>query len=102
VTWPDREADARVGKRTLATRWSIKQLRFLYGIVAILSFMLLLLFSDWVLPLEVVIVGFTALPFTVWGMKTYTQNKISVASIYAMVMMMLTQTLAWFAIGIGF
>jgi 1,4-dihydroxy-2-naphthoate octaprenyltransferase len=99
VTWPDREADARVGKRTLATRWSIKQLRWLYGIVAIFSFMLLLLFSGWILPLEVAIVGFMALPLTLWGAKTYTRNKISHAPVYAMVVMMLTQTSIWFAIG---
>ncbi|MCW4038694.1 MAG: prenyltransferase [Candidatus Bathyarchaeota archaeon] len=102
VTWPDSEADARVGKRTLATRWPIKQLRMLYGIVATTSFTLLLLLSGRILPIEVVIAGFTALPLTLWGAKTYTQNKISHAPVYAMVTMMITQTLAWFAIGIRF
>jgi 1,4-dihydroxy-2-naphthoate octaprenyltransferase len=102
VTWPDREADVRVGKRTLATRWPNKQLRLLYSIVATFSFMLLLLFSNWILPLDVAMAGFMALPLTLWGAKTYTQNKISHAPVYAMVMMMLTQTFAWFAIGTRF
>lgn len=101
VTWPDSAADALVGKRTLATRWPIKRLRLLYGVVAILSFLLLLLLSDGILPIEVVVAGFTALPLTLWGTKTYTQNKISHAPVYAMVMMMLTQTLAWFTIGMS-
>jgi len=102
VTWPDSEADARVGKRTLATRWPIKWLRMLYGIVSTISFMLLVLLSGWILPLEVVFTGFTALPLTLWGAKTYTQNRISHAPVYAMVVMMLTQTLAWFVIGMSF
>jgi 1,4-dihydroxy-2-naphthoate octaprenyltransferase len=102
VTWTDSEADARVGKRTLATRWPIKRLRILYSIVATTSFALLLLLSGRILPVEVVIAGFTALPLTLWGAKTYTQNKISHAPVYAMVMMMLTQTLVWFAIGMSF
>lgn len=102
VTWPDREADARVGKQTLATRWPTKRLRILYGIVATTSFTLLLLLSGRILPTEVVIAGFTALPLTLWGAKTYTQNKISHAPVHTMVTMMLTQTLAWFATGIRF
>jgi 1,4-dihydroxy-2-naphthoate octaprenyltransferase len=81
VTWSDREADLQVGKRTLATRWPIKYLCLLYCLVVIFSFMLLLLFSNWILPLEVVIAGFMALPLTLWGAKTYTQNKISHASV---------------------
>ncbi|UCH01957.1 MAG: prenyltransferase [Candidatus Bathyarchaeota archaeon] len=100
VTWPDREADAHVGKKTLATRWPIKRLRILYTVVAIASFCLLLLLFDWILPLEVVIASLMALPLTIWGVKTYTQTKISYASIYAMVTIMLMQTLAWFVIGL--
>lgn len=100
VTWPDRDADARVGKRTLATRWPSKQLRLLYGIVATLSFTLLLLLYEWILPLGVVLAGLMAFPLTLWGAKTYTQNRISHASVYAMVMMMVAQTLVWLVIGI--
>lgn len=99
VTWVDREADSKVGKRTLATRWPVGRLRILYGLVATASFSLLLLSSNWMTPVEVAIAGLAALPLAIWGLKTYTQNEISHASVYAMVMMMLVQTIVWFMIG---
>lgn len=100
VTWVDREADSRVGKRTLATRWSNRRLRILYGLVAAISFLLLLLLSNWIIPPEVAIASVTALPFAIWGAKTYTRNKITHGSIYAMVAIMVVQTITWFAIGV--
>lgn len=102
VTWPDRIADEQVGKRTLATLLPTKRLRILYSIVAIISFMLLLLLRDWIIPSEVMIASLTALPLTIWGMKTYTRNTISHGSIYAMIMMGLMQTIVWFVIGMNY
>lgn len=43
TTWPDREADAIVGKRTLATRWFSNRLRLLY-LTAAAGFFLLMIF----------------------------------------------------------
>jgi 1,4-dihydroxy-2-naphthoate octaprenyltransferase len=101
ITWPDRAADVQAGKRTLATQWSSLRLQKLYGIVAIICFMLLLVLRDWILPSEIVIVSFIALPLTIRGMVTYTHNTISRVSVYAMIIMGQMQTLMWFTIGIS-
>lgn len=101
VTWPDRHADAQVGKMTLATLWSEERLRRLYLIVAFASFATLLLLSWWIIPFEVAVVSIFSLPHVIHGYTTYTKNKVSSSTVYAMMVMMLTQTLTWIVVGFG-
>ena len=101
VTWPDRHADAQVGKMTLATLWSEERLRRLYLIVASTSFAFLLLLSWWVIPFEVAVMSLCSLPHVIFGYATYTRNKVSSSTVYAMMVMMLTQTLTWIGVGFG-
>jgi 1,4-dihydroxy-2-naphthoate octaprenyltransferase len=99
VTWPDRHADAQVGKMTLATIWPEGRLRKLYLIVATASFVSLLLLSGWIFPFEVTIVSLFSLPFVISGSATYTKNRVSSSTVYAMVVMMLFQMSMWIATG---
>jgi 1,4-dihydroxy-2-naphthoate octaprenyltransferase len=50
--WPDREADAVVGKQTLAVRWSARRLRVTYTTVAVLAGVVVLALHPVVLPPE--------------------------------------------------
>ena len=95
TTWADRDADAQVGKNTLATRWSISQLRTLYAGVAVIAFALLLLLRGWVLPPSVAYAGFLALPMVVWGWRTYTRIHNPYPTSNAMVVFLLAQMGAW-------
>jgi len=97
TTWADRHADAQVGKRTLATRWPARRLRLLYAGVAAGSYALLLVLSGTVLPREVVAGGLLALPFTVWGAWRYTRTEAPHPSVYAMIVMLSAQMVAWLA-----
>jgi len=102
VTWPDRSSDELVGKRTLATRWPPRRLRIVYRIVVIASYASLILLEGWILPKEIILSSLLALPLLIWGAHTYTRNRISVATVYGMVVMMSAQTIAWFLLGLGY
>ena len=64
TTWADREADAQVGKNTLATRLTIPQLCGLYAIVAVAAFTALPFLQ---VPREITFGSFLALPMVLWG-----------------------------------
>lgn len=100
VMWPDRLADAKAGKMTLATLWSEERLRVLYGICAASSFTLLLLLTDNVVPFSVFAVSLLSLPLVLHGYSTYTRNEVSSSTVYAMVVVMVAQSIAWIAHGL--
>lgn len=96
TTWADREADASVGKYTLATRWPILHLRRLYLAAGILPFILILLFlgMDFI-PVEVSFASIGVAPFVWIGSKTYTQIHTPFPTVFTMVVMLLVQLGAW-------
>ncbi|MBZ0277756.1 MAG: prenyltransferase [Anaerolineae bacterium] len=98
TTWADRAADAQVGKYTLATRYSIPQLRRLYRVVALSAFALLLIFAGSVMPAPVAYAGFLALPVVIWGGRTYTRIHAPYPTSNAMVVILLAQMMAWYSI----
>lgn len=100
VMWPDRLADTKVGKMTLATLWSEKRLRLLYGACAATSFTLLLLLTGSVVPFSVFAASLFSLPFVLHGYSTYTRNEVSSSTVYAMVVVMIAQSIAWIAQGL--
>jgi 1,4-dihydroxy-2-naphthoate octaprenyltransferase len=95
TTWADRDADAKVGKFTLATRWSIPQLRRLYLLGAISPFVLLSLFSGTLLPEVVVTSSFLVIPLVAAGAITYTRIHNPFPTVSAMVAHLLIQIVAW-------
>lgn len=96
TTWPDRVADARVGKRTLATRWPVRRLRWVYVVVAAAAVGLL-----WLLPLPAPVVGasLVAVPFLVWGGWAYTRQHSPFPTVAAMVLLAVAQLGGWFWAG---
>jgi 1,4-dihydroxy-2-naphthoate polyprenyltransferase len=95
--WPDRAADAAVGKRTLVTRWSTRRLRWLYLSAACIAFISLLIFQGSVFPRLVAWSSFLALPLVVWGMVAFTYRRSPFPSVAAMVVLLVVQTVAWWA-----
>jgi 1,4-dihydroxy-2-naphthoate octaprenyltransferase len=96
--WPDRRADAAVGKRTLPTRWSPRCLRAAYLAGVAVAFGSLAVLWGRVLPTAVVAATLLALPFVAWGAVTYTRDERPVPSVAAMVVAAMAQLLSWAAV----
>jgi 1,4-dihydroxy-2-naphthoate octaprenyltransferase len=99
TTWPDRVADASVGKRTLATRWPVQRLRALYAVLAGGALAVLVAQASGPLPLEVVVAGLSAAPLLAVGFATYTRGESALATVGAMVWLIVAQLVAWWAVG---
>jgi len=95
--WPDRHADAVVGKRTLVTRWPTRHLRWLYLASACMAYLCLLLYQGSVFPSLVVWSSFLALPMVLWGGFDFTSKRSPFPSVAAMVLLLIVQTAAWWA-----
>lgn len=98
TTWPDRYADAAVGKYTLATRWPIPRLRTLYLAVAIGSFTIMPVFIFRPFPPVVVLGSFLVLPAVLWGATTYTRRRSPFPTVMAMVLLLAVQLIAWWSV----
>jgi 1,4-dihydroxy-2-naphthoate octaprenyltransferase len=98
TTWPDRVADARVGKQTLATRWSTARLRRLY-IVGLVTFVVSTVFGfRTALPPAVVAVTLATLPLFGWGWNQYTTQESPFPTVAAMVCLAVGQTATWWMV----
>ncbi len=97
VTWPDRVADAQVGKMTLATRVSPGTLRALHGVCTVSSIIILLSIE---LPVIVTLASLLAFPLMALGYNSYTRKEVTVETIWGLYLLIVAQTLAWFYVGI--
>jgi 1,4-dihydroxy-2-naphthoate octaprenyltransferase len=95
TTWADRGADAKVGKFTLATRWSVIHLRLLYLVVSLGAYVYLLMFGRLLFPQLVILSSFLVIPLLLWGIKAYTRQHSPFPTVAAMTVYLLTQVAAW-------
>lgn len=93
--WPDREADERAGKRTLAVQWPKRRLRYTYVGIAVLAALSLLLLAVDLLPAVVVGASLPITPLVVWGASGYTERTVPWPSVTAMVALLALQASAW-------
>jgi len=93
--WPDRRADAAVGKRTLVTRLPARRLRWLYGAVVCLAFASVLILASGPLPKLVAGASLLVAPLSAWGAVGYTERRVPFPSVAAMVALVVVQLLAW-------
>jgi 1,4-dihydroxy-2-naphthoate octaprenyltransferase len=96
TTWPDRRADAMVGKRTLATRWPPPRLRMIHGIASVLSIVVLVsLALGRLVPSPVGAAGLIAVPLIVWGMLRYTRQESPAPTALAMIALAMLLFASW-------
>lgn len=93
--WPDREADATVGKDTLAVRWPASRLRIAYGAIAAGGGLALLWLHPAVIPTPVAIASLPVVPFVVVGAHGYTRRRVPWPTVSAMVGLAILQLVAW-------
>ena len=102
VHWPDRRADATVGKRTLAVRWSRPRLRAAYVVCAVASALsVILLRSAGHIPDLVALAHLPVVPFLIWGWFTLTRRRTPLPAVAAMVVLAAATTFAWWWVGLG-
>jgi 1,4-dihydroxy-2-naphthoate octaprenyltransferase len=92
--WPDRDADAAVGKRTLAVRWSRGRLRTAYWALATAAVVTTTALVGTV-PTAVVAAQTLALPPLLWGGVVLTRQRSPFPAVSAMVVHAGASTLAW-------
>lgn len=98
--WPDRKADASVGKRTLAVRWSPTRLRRSYAVLAsIATIAVVWLWAGGVFPDVVGLAHLVSLPFLVWGNIVLTRQRSPFPTVLAMVVLAVTVTSTWWWVG---
>jgi 1,4-dihydroxy-2-naphthoate octaprenyltransferase len=110
VHWPDREADAAAGKRTLVVRWPSARLRATYAAVAATAALALLALTPlgvWPasplptpIPVPVAVASFAVAPLVAWGWLGYTRRHLPWPSVAAMVGLAAVQFLAWCWVGL--
>ena len=95
TTWPDRRADAAVGKRTLATRWSPRRLRAAYALGGATAAVATVALVGRALP--PVVAAATLLPLVglVPGYRRFTRREEPLPAVATMVAMAATTTVAW-------
>jgi 1,4-dihydroxy-2-naphthoate octaprenyltransferase len=102
TTWPDRRADAAVGKRTLATRWPASRLRLAHAFGGALCVGLLLVLTvTGVAPLAVGLAGLSATPLILWGIAGYTRRESPAPTVAAMLGLAALLFLGWASVVVG-
>jgi len=107
VHWPDREADAAAGKRTLVVRWPVRRLRRTYAAVAVAAGLVLVGLTSGLglralpapIPLPVTLASFAVAPLIVWAWLGYTERHLPWPSVAAMVGLAVVQFAAWCWVG---
>lgn len=100
--WPDRSADAAVGKRTLAVRWAPPRLRRVYAGLAVgAGVVTAWLWLRGTLPVPVAVAHLLPLPALVYGGTVLTRQRSPLPAVAAMVTLALATTAAWWFVGVG-
>lgn len=98
TTWPDRRADARAGKSTLATRLSPDRLRALYAIWLVVAGVLVVGLPRTVLPWPVRLGAAAALLAFGYGYVRYTRQHSPTPTVLAMITGVCLQAVGWLVV----
>lgn len=98
TTWPDRQADARAGKATLATRLSPDRLRLLYGVWLAVAAVLVVGLPRAALPDPVRLGAAASLVAFAYAYTQYTRANSPTPTVLAMVLGVCLQTVGWLGV----
>ena len=102
VHWPDRDADAAVGKQTLAVRWPPSRIRRAFAVLAVgAGASTVGLWLMGVVPDTVAVAHLAPVPLLVRGWTTLTRDRDPLPAVAAMVVLAVTTTIAWWWVGLG-
>jgi 1,4-dihydroxy-2-naphthoate octaprenyltransferase len=97
--WPDRAADAAVGKRTLVVRWSERGVRRAYASLATgAALAALALWVGGLFPTPVALAHLLAAPFLLVGVRRITRQRSPLPSVSAMVSLAAASAGAWWLV----
>ena len=94
VHWPDRIADAAVGRRSLTCRLGDRA-PLVHKVFIVLAYALTLLLAGWVLPVSVVTAIFLTLPASLWAALMFGRHESPVPSSLAMAIFIAAGALGW-------
>ena len=100
--WPDRRADAQVGKDTLAVQWSPRRLRRVYVGIALLAGLSLIGLAGRIIPLPVVLLSLPVIPLVGYGAYGYTERHVPWPTVSAMVLLLALQVAGWYWVTFSF
>ncbi|MFC5367343.1 prenyltransferase [Salinirubrum litoreum] len=100
TTWPDRAADAAVGKATLATRLSAGRLRWLYAGGLLAGGVSMAAVHGGPVPAVVCWASLLAAPFLLWGLLAYTRRRSPFPTVAGMVLLAGAQFAGWVVAGL--
>jgi len=96
TTWPDREADAAVGKETLATRWPPDRLRIAHRLSLVVGFVgLAALTAVGRVPTVGGVATLAAVPFALWAALRYTRDESPFPTVATMLAFIGAQFVGW-------
>jgi 1,4-dihydroxy-2-naphthoate octaprenyltransferase len=101
TTWPDREADAAVGKRTLVVRWPARTVHALYVIGSVAAVGAAVVLGSDVLPQRVARAALFPMVGLVWGIVRFTRRETPLPAVVTMVLVALTMTAAWLQVAVA-
>ena len=96
--WPDRGADATVGKRTLATRWPARRLRIAYAAGSVAAAGIAVALAGRVLPLPVAVGTLLPMAGLAPGAVRFTRREEPFPAVVTMVLVAVGTTLGWAAV----
>lgn len=98
--WADREADAKVGRRSLVVVLGSRARR-VHNALLLLAYGSTLMLTGWVLPPAVAAGIGLSLPVAIWAAAGYARHATALPSSMAMVVGMLGATAGWFLYGVA-
>ena len=99
--WPDRRADAAVGKETLATRWSAGRLRLAYGLGSLAAVGAAIALAGRLLPPPVALGTLLPMIGFVPGASRFTRREAPFPAVVTMVVVAVGTTVGWGLVAAG-
>jgi 1,4-dihydroxy-2-naphthoate octaprenyltransferase len=100
IHWADRDADAAVGKRSLAVIAG-ERARLLHRGLLVASYLLVLVLTGWILPIPVTVALLLTLPVSLWAAVSFARRPWPLPNALAMATAMAAAAAGWVAAAAG-